>query len=193
MAEVEYKEVRVPLDVRGRSGAGPGITVDMARLRAARGAAEAAAPTIARALEEEGASGWEPDGPTDLPGLLVAGRASCRLTGGLLLSWRFAFDSVTVGFKRTIPPSAITAACPRCGAFQAVSSAFCSACGMSLLATPAGQGGVPACSFCGKRPDEVGRLIPGQGASICGGCVRSFQETLGSHVGADGTTSSGRP
>jgi hypothetical protein len=40
-----------------------------------------------------------------------------------------------------------------------------------------------SCTFCGKRQDQVRKLIVGPGVFICGGCV-----TLARHVIADGVT-----
>ena len=40
------------------------------------------------------------------------------------------------------------------------------------------QGGGYQCSFCGKRSDEVKRMIAGPDLAICDECVRRFQVSL---------------
>ena len=34
------------------------------------------------------------------------------------------------------------------------------------------------CSFCGKGPDEVAKIIPGEAGAICDECVRVANELL---------------
>jgi len=40
------------------------------------------------------------------------------------------------------------------------------------------RGDVPTCSFCGKRADEVGKLIAGPGVNICDECVQLCSEIV---------------
>jgi ATP-dependent Clp protease ATP-binding subunit ClpA len=46
------------------------------------------------------------------------------------------------------------------------------------------------CSFCGRRPPESGRLIPGRGAFICGHCIAEWNDRLDDEQ--DGDSGSGR-
>jgi hypothetical protein len=104
MSPVEYKDVRVPLGVRGRSPARPGITREKAVGRAALNAGPQTDQLITSAVRAESAAGWIPDEATDLPALLAADRVSWRQTGGILLSWEFTFDFVSIRFRRPLSP-----------------------------------------------------------------------------------------
>jgi ATP-dependent Clp protease ATP-binding subunit ClpX len=55
------------------------------------------------------------------------------------------------------------------------------------------------CSFCGKRQDEVRKLVAGPGVFICDHCIRLCNEVLdedarsgGSQVASKGTAARGR-
>jgi len=183
MTQSEYKDLRVPLDVWGKARAGPAISKEQALRRAAINASPQATRMIAEVLGVEGASGWQPEGPTDLPGLLLAERVVWRQTGGIMFSWKFTFDSVTLRFQR--PVSRVDSAqlparlCDQCGSPVDAEARFCSSCGAATAGAPADEGkarGGARCSFCGKSKSEVRVLISGQGAYICDECIRLNQE-----------------
>jgi hypothetical protein len=183
MTQSEYKDLRVSLDVWGKARAGPAVSKEQALRQAAINASPQAARMISEVLGVEGASGWQPEGPTDLPGLLLAERVVWRQTGGIMFSWKFTFDSVTLRFQRPVSPahSARVSArlCDQCGSPVNVEARFCSSCGAATAATPAGEGqarGGARCSFCGKSQSEVRVLVSGQGAYICDECIRLNQE-----------------
>jgi hypothetical protein len=182
MTQSEYKDLRVPLDVWGKARAGPAVSKEQALRQAAINASPQATRMITEVLGVEGASGWQAEGPTDLPGLLLADRVVWRQTGGIVFSWKFTFDSVTLRFQR--PVSRVDSAqlparlCDQCGSPVDAEARFCSSCGAATAAS-AGEGkarGGARCSFCGKSQSEVRVLISGQGAHICDECIRLNQE-----------------
>ena len=182
MTQSEYKDLRVPLDVWGKARAGPAVSKEQALRQAAINASPQAARMITEVLGVEGASGWQPEGPTDLPGLLLAERVVWRQTGGIMFSWKFTFDSVTLRFQRPVSPadSARVPArlCDQCGSPVNVEARFCSSCGAAATAPSAGERKARGarCSFCGKSQSEVRVLVSGQGAHICDECIRLNQE-----------------
>jgi len=46
--------------------------------------------------------------------------------------------------------------------------------------------GVPACSFCGRRPPDSGQLFAGTDAAICEHCVRQWSAGLDEEEGPEG-------
>ncbi|HEY5472356.1 MAG TPA: ClpX C4-type zinc finger protein [Candidatus Limnocylindrales bacterium] len=183
MTQSEFKDLRVQLDVWGKTSAGLTISKDTALRQAAINASPQATRIIAEALGVEGASGWQPDGATDLPSLLLAGRVVWRQTGGIMFSWKFTFDSVTLRFGRSVlpAPSAQTSArfCDQCGSPVGVEARFCAACGAATTAASVGEAKAPGsvqCSFCGKSQSEVRVLVSGRGAFICDECLKLNHE-----------------
>lgn len=183
MTQSDYKDLQIPLNVQGTASAGPGIGKDQALRRAAINATAQATPIIADVLGVEGNAGWQPEGPTDLPGLLLEGRVVWRQTGGIMFSWKFTFDSVTLRFQRSVSPadSALLSArpCDQCGSPVGAAARFCSSCGAATTAAHAGEARTPGsahCSFCGKSQSEVRVLVSGRGAFICDECIRLNQE-----------------
>jgi hypothetical protein len=182
MTQSEHKDLQVPLDVLGKARAGPAVSKEQALRQAAINASPQATRAIAAVLGAEAAAGWQPEGPTDLAGLLLAGRAAWRQTGGIMFSWQFTFDSVTLRFERSLS-SADSAAmpaglCDRCGFPRHAGARFCSSCG-TAFGVPAAEGESPGdarCSFCGKSRSEVRVLVSGRGAYICDECMRLNQE-----------------
>ena len=98
---VEYKEVRVPLNIKAKTSAGHGITPEVAARNAAIKAGSFANTAITNMIQQEGLSRWVPEGSTDLLSLFLAGRVDYRHTGGVLLTWEFTFDSAKVRLRRT--------------------------------------------------------------------------------------------
>ena len=183
MTNLEYKDLRVPLDVWAKASAGPMVSKEQALRQAAINASPQATRMIAEVLGVEGASGWQPEGPIDLPGLLLSGRVVWRQTGGIMFSWKFTFDSVTLRFQRSVTrvDSARMPArlCHRCESPIDAEARFCSSCGAATAGASHGEGnahGGPRCSFCGKSQSEVRVLVSGQGAYICDECIRLNQE-----------------
>lgn len=183
MTQSEHKDLRISLNVTGKASAGPGISKDQALRQAAINASEQAAPTIAEVLGVESTSGWQPEGPTDLPGLLLEGRVVWRQTGGIMFSWKFTFDSVTLRFQRPLSQanSAELAGrlCDQCGSPVDAGARFCASCGATTTAAHADEASTPGsahCSFCGKSRSQVRVLVSGRGAFICDECIRLNQE-----------------
>ena len=183
MTQSEYKDLQIPLNVTGKASAGPGISKDQALRQAAINASAQATPTIAEVLGVEGTLGWQPEGPTDLPGLLLEGRVVSRQTGGIMFSWKFTFDSVTLRFQRPLPQADSTELsarlCDQCGSPVGAGARFCSSCGATATAAHAGEARTPGsahCSFCGKSQSQVRVLISGRGAFICDECIRLNQQ-----------------
>jgi hypothetical protein len=183
MTQSEFKDLRVPLDVWGKTRAGPATSKDAALRKAAINASPQATRIIDEVLGVEGASGWQPDGATDLPSLLLAGRAVWRQTGGIMFSWKFTFDSVTLRLVRSVSPaaSAQTASrlCDQCGSPVGAEARFCAACGAATAAASVGEARAPGsaqCSFCGKSRSEVRVLVSGRGAFICDECLKLNHE-----------------
>jgi hypothetical protein len=185
MTQIEYKDRLVPLDVWGKAGAGPATSKDAALRQAAINASPQAMRIIAEVVGVEGASGWQPDEATDLPSLLSEGRAVWRQTGGIMLSWKFTFDSVTIRFRRSGSPAAsapISArSCDQCGSQMGAEARFCATCGAPTAGASAGDSMAPdsaRCSFCGKSRSEVRVLVSGRGAYICDECVKLNHELM---------------
>jgi hypothetical protein len=183
VTQSEYKDLRIPLNVLGKASAGPAVSKDQALRRAAINAAPQATAIIAEVLGVEGNSGWQPEGPTDLPGLLLAGQAVWRQTGGIMFSWKFTFDSVTLRFQRSVSQAdsvqLSARPCDQCGSPVGAAARFCSSCGAATTAAHAGEARTPGsahCSFCGKSQCEVRVLVSGRGAFICDECIRLNQE-----------------
>ena len=183
MTQSEYKDLRVPLNVSGKARAGPTISKETALRQAAINASPQATRILTEVLGVEGALGWQPDGAADLPGLLVAGRVAWRQTGGILFSWKFTFDSVTLRFGRSVAPAAPaqTSArlCDQCGSPVGAEARFCAACGAPTTAASVGEAkarGLVRCSFCGKSRSEVRVLVSGRGAHICDECIKLNHE-----------------
>jgi hypothetical protein len=183
MTQSEYKDLRVPLNVSGKARAGPAISKDTALRQAAINASPLATRILTEVLRVEGASGWQPDGAADLPGLLLAGRVVWRQTGGIMFSWKFTFDSVTLRFARSVSPAdfapASSRVCDQCGSPVGAEARFCAACGAATTAASVGEAMAPdsvRCSFCGKSKSEVRVLVSGRGAYICDECIKLNQE-----------------
>jgi hypothetical protein len=181
VTQSEYKDLQIPLNVLGTASAGPGISKDQALRQAAINASAQTTPIVAEVLGVEGTSGWQPEGPTDLPGLLLAGRVVWRQTGGIMFSWKFTFDSVTLRFQRSVSQAdaASVRPCEQCGSPVGAGARFCSSCGAATTVAHAGEArtsGSAHCSFCGKSQSEVRVLVSGRGAFICDECIRLNQE-----------------
>jgi hypothetical protein len=183
MTQIEYKDRLVPLDVWGKAGAGPTTSKDTALRQAAINASPQAMRMIAAVLDVEAASGWQPDEATDLPSLLLEGRAVWRQTGGIMLSWKFTFDSVTIRFRRSeleVASAPMPARlCDQCGSPMGAEARFCASCGAAIAAGSAAEAKAPGsarCSFCGKSRSEVRVLVSGRGAYICDECIKLNQE-----------------
>jgi hypothetical protein len=63
--------------------------------------------------------------------------------------------------------------------------------GGAAMKGPKWTPGPTMCSFCGKRPEQVKKLVEGPGVFICDGCIHLCTEALeqdagGSHVGGSG-------
>jgi ATP-dependent Clp protease ATP-binding subunit ClpX len=56
------------------------------------------------------------------------------------------------------------------------------------MAPPRGRNDVPACSFCGKRHDEVNKLIAGPEVNICDECVKLCGEIVAEDRARKGTS-----
>jgi len=185
MTKLEYKDLRVPLDVWAKASAGPMVSKEQALRQAAINASPQATRMIAEVLGVEGASGWQPEGPTDLAGLLLAGRVVWRQTGGIMFSWKFTFDSVTLRFQRSrvargFPTGMPARLCDRCeiadrrrGAFSAPLAAQ-----PPLRRPPAKETHMAAldAASVAKRESDVRVLVSGQGAYICDECLRLNQQ-----------------
>ena len=184
MTQIDYKDVRVPLDVWGKSAAGPNISRDLALRQAAMNASQQAASIIDEVLRAEGALGWQPDEATDLVALLGAGRVAWRHTGGILFSWKFTFDFATIHFRRPVSPAdperSSSRACAQCGSPMGTEARFCSSCGTATTdgsaAVAIAATGSARCSFCGKGQADVRMLVSGKGASICDECIQLGHE-----------------
>jgi len=184
MTQIDYKDVRVPLDVWGKSAAGPNISRDLALRQAAMNASQQAASIIDEVLRAEGALGWQPDEATDLVALLGAGRVAWRHTGGILFSWKFTFDFATIHFRRPVSPAdperSSSRACAQCGSPMGTEARFCSSCGTATTdgsaAVAIAATGSARCSFCGKGQADVRMLVSGKGAYICDECIQLGHE-----------------
>jgi hypothetical protein len=183
MTQSEYKDLRVPLNVSGKARAGPAISKDAALRQAAINASPQATRILSEVLRIEAAAGWQPDGAADLPGLLLAGRVVWRQTGGIMFSWKFTFDFVTLRFARSVPPAASAPEssrfCDQCGSAVGAEARFCAACGAATTAASVGEAKTPEsvqCNFCGKSRSEVRVLVSGRGAYICDECIKLNQE-----------------
>jgi hypothetical protein len=187
MTQSEHKDLQVPLNVVAKASAGPAVSKEQALRQAAINASAQALRVISAVLAAEGTSGWEPEGPTDLPGLLPEGRVVWRQTGGIMFSWQFTFDSATLRFQRALSlgePARMPAGnCDRCGSPLDAAARFCSLCGAAIGAAggpTAGEGeargGDARCNFCGKTRSEVRVLVSGRGAYICDECIRLNHE-----------------
>ncbi len=147
MKSYEYKQVRIPLDISAKASASPGVSQEMAVRQAAINAGPQATPRIMTALQAEGAAGWEPDQATDLFSLLHAGQVRWRQSGGLILSWKFTFESVEIRFRRSVTSEIPTSrsqsglSCARCGSPRGDLDCFCAVCGSAFADGPSHDSG----------------------------------------------------